>query len=110
MSIPLPPLPDIVNPITDADLDRIADAVPVDDIGVHITTWHRRFARAVLSAAGAVREPLRDDAFHAWVEEVSADHQNLLERQEFRNAMYNAWINGYNTRVDEQAHGIGGGK
>ncbi len=36
--------------LTDADLDRIADAVPVDAIGVHITTWHRRFARAVLAA------------------------------------------------------------
>jgi hypothetical protein len=35
---------------TDADIDRIADAVPVDQIGVHITTWHRRFARAVLAA------------------------------------------------------------
>jgi len=39
--------------LTDADLDRIADAVPVDTIGVHITTWHRRFARAVLAAQPA---------------------------------------------------------
>jgi hypothetical protein len=39
--------------LTDADLDRIADAVPVDQIGVHITTWHRRFARAVLAAQPA---------------------------------------------------------
>jgi hypothetical protein len=70
----------------------------------------RKIARAVVSsAAPVVREPLRDDAFHAWVEEASADHPNLLERQEFRDAMYNAWINGYNTRVDEQAHGITGG-
>ena len=58
---PAPAVPDIVNPITDADIDRIADAVPVDQIGVHITTWHRRFARAVLSAAPAVREPLTDE-------------------------------------------------
>jgi len=63
---------------------------------------------AASPAAPVVREPLRDDAFHAWVEEASADHPNLLERQEFRDAMYNAWINGYNTRVDEQAHGITG--
>jgi hypothetical protein len=34
-------------PLTDADIDRIADAVPVDELGVHITTWHRRFARAI---------------------------------------------------------------
>lgn len=47
-------------PLTDADLDRIADAVPVDDIGVHITTWHRRFARAVLSAAPAVPDAVLD--------------------------------------------------
>jgi hypothetical protein len=36
--------------LTDADLDRIADAVPVDQFE-HCTTWHRRFARAVLAAA-----------------------------------------------------------
>jgi len=39
--------------LTDADIDRIADAVPIDQIGVHITTWHRRFARAVLAAQPA---------------------------------------------------------
>ena len=38
---------------TDADIDRIADAVPIDPLGVHITTWHRRFARAVLAAQPA---------------------------------------------------------
>jgi hypothetical protein len=39
--------------LTDADIDRIADAVPIDPLGVHITTWHRRFARAVLAAQPA---------------------------------------------------------
>jgi hypothetical protein len=38
---------------SDAELDRIADAVPIDPLGVHITTWHRRFARAVLAAQPA---------------------------------------------------------
>lgn len=52
---PAAPAPAV--PLTDADIDRIADAVPVDRIDVHETTWHRRFARAVLSAAAAVREP-----------------------------------------------------
>jgi hypothetical protein len=45
--------------MTDAELDRIADAVPIDTIGVHITTWHRRFARAVL-AAQPLHEQLRE--------------------------------------------------
>lgn len=45
--------------LTDADIDRIADAVPVDQIGVHITTWHRRFARAVLAAQPAPAESVR---------------------------------------------------
>jgi len=73
-------------------------------------TWTEGYCAMIAAspAAPVVREPLRDDAFHAWVEEASADHPNLLERQEFRDAMYNAWINGYNTRVDEQAHGITG--
>jgi hypothetical protein len=39
--------------MTDAEIDRIADAVPIDTIGVHITTWHRRFARAILAAQPA---------------------------------------------------------
>jgi hypothetical protein len=48
--------------LTDADLDRIADAVPVDPLGVHITTWHRRFARAVLAAQPAPAPvPLTDE-------------------------------------------------
>jgi hypothetical protein len=39
--------------MTDAEIERIADAVPIDTIDVHITTWHRRFARAVLAAQPA---------------------------------------------------------
>jgi hypothetical protein len=45
--------------MTDAEIDRIADAVPIDTIDVHITTWHRRFARAVL-AAQPLHEQLRE--------------------------------------------------
>jgi hypothetical protein len=45
--------------MTDAEIERIADAVPVDQIGLHITTWHRRFARAVL-AAQPLHEQLRE--------------------------------------------------
>jgi hypothetical protein len=41
---------------TDADIDRIADAVPIDN---RATTWHRRFARAVL-AAQPLHEQLRE--------------------------------------------------
>ena len=101
MSIPLPPLPDIVNPITDADLDRIADAVPVDDIGVHITTWHRRFARAVLSAAPVVREPLSEPV------------QRLMRfAGKKRNEVSNPCLTAREAIVIAdwmQAHGIGGG-
>jgi hypothetical protein len=44
---------------TDADLDRIADAVPIDNFEARATTWHRRFARAVL-AAQPLHEQLRE--------------------------------------------------
>jgi hypothetical protein len=39
--------------MTDAEIDRIADAVDIDPLGGGITTWHRRFARAVLAAQPA---------------------------------------------------------
>jgi hypothetical protein len=40
--------------LTDAEIDRIADAVPIDPLGVHIKIWHRRFfARAILAARPA---------------------------------------------------------
>jgi len=38
---------------TDADIDRIADAVSIDKFEARATTWHRRFARAVLAAQPA---------------------------------------------------------
>jgi hypothetical protein len=42
--------------LTDADIDAIADAVSIDN---RATTWHRRFARAVL-AAQPLHEQLRE--------------------------------------------------
>ncbi len=42
--------------LNDADIDRIADAVSIDN---RATTWHRRFARAVLAAQPAVPEHVR---------------------------------------------------
>jgi len=79
--------------MTNEEIDRIADAVPVDQLGVHITTWHRRFARAVLSAAPAVRKPLTD-------EEIDA-----LELPPSGTATVRDLV-----RLIEAHHGIGGGK
>ena len=78
-------------PLTDADLDRIADAVPVDDIGVHITTWHRRFARAVLSATPAVREP--QDERIRWRDAVIKEAESALRTAEQEFADMPTWAN-----------------
>ena len=87
-----------VVPLTDADIDRIADAVPVDEIDVHITTWHRRFARAVLSAAPAAPVPLTDDQIdEIW--DGSFDSADPKRQLSFRQII---------TRAIEAHHGIGG--
>lgn len=62
---------------TDADIDRIADAVPVDQIGVHITTWHRRFARAVLAAQPAPVPCARNELVTA-IHSLASNFENSM--------------------------------
>lgn len=38
--------------LTDAEIERIADSVPIDEIGVQESTWHIRLARAIEKAHG----------------------------------------------------------
>lgn len=38
--------------LTEAEIERIADSVPIDEMDVHAPTWHIRLARAIEAAHG----------------------------------------------------------
>jgi hypothetical protein len=37
--------------LSDEQISKIADSIPVDELHVHETTWHIKFAREVIRAA-----------------------------------------------------------
>lgn len=39
-------------PLTDAEIDALADAIPVDTIESTVSTWHLKLARAIERAHG----------------------------------------------------------
>lgn len=37
--------------LSDEQISKIADSIPVDELLVHETTWHIKFARKIISAS-----------------------------------------------------------
>ena len=120
-------------PLTDTDIDRIADAVPVDELEVYTSSWHIRFARALLSAAPAVPDYVAtlydaiahgDDVHRAWLKAAIGAHfaglpvppfvaapavREPLSKHKVDELCAQLTMEPYQVRAIEQAHGIGGG-